>query len=226
MNAVTYSDTLRAASQPDWDATVGHDFVRALGDGSLPESVFRRYLVQDYRFIETLVSIVGFAVARAPDLPSKTRFAEFLGVLTGGENDYFQRSFEALGVSADDLAETEDSAVLHQFKQHMRQAADAGTYADVLSVLLPAEWIYLEWAQSLAGRQPGPFYLHEWITLHSEPAFAAFVAWMTLQMDQAAPEPGSDGDTRVRKSFAHMVALERAFFSEAIDAAGDRSPEP
>ncbi len=42
---------LRAAAAAEWQAYTGHEFVRRLGDGSLPEACFRHYLIQDYLFL-------------------------------------------------------------------------------------------------------------------------------------------------------------------------------
>jgi thiaminase/transcriptional activator TenA len=42
---------LRAAAADDWEAYTGHEFVRRLADGSLPEECFRHYLIQDYLFL-------------------------------------------------------------------------------------------------------------------------------------------------------------------------------
>ena len=42
---------LKAAAADDWASYVDHDFVRQLGDGTLPEAAFRTYLVQDYLFL-------------------------------------------------------------------------------------------------------------------------------------------------------------------------------
>ena len=44
-------DRLKAAALPDWNAYVDHRFVRQMGEGTLPEPVFRTYLVQDYLFL-------------------------------------------------------------------------------------------------------------------------------------------------------------------------------
>src|SRR5215510_4284396 len=42
---------LKAAAADDWASYVDHEFVRQLGDGTLPETAFRMYLVQDYLFL-------------------------------------------------------------------------------------------------------------------------------------------------------------------------------
>ena len=43
---------LRQAHEALWERTVGHPFVLALGDGTLPRGVFADYMVQDYLFID------------------------------------------------------------------------------------------------------------------------------------------------------------------------------
>ncbi|MYE01724.1 MAG: thiaminase II, partial [Alphaproteobacteria bacterium] len=37
-------DRLKQAAAADWQAYIGHPFVKAVGDGSLPEACFRHYL--------------------------------------------------------------------------------------------------------------------------------------------------------------------------------------
>ena len=36
-----------------WNQFIDHEFVRGLGDGSLPRSAFIAYLIQDYIFLQT-----------------------------------------------------------------------------------------------------------------------------------------------------------------------------
>ena len=45
---------IRAESQDAWEAYVDHDFLRQLATGTLPETCFQYYLVQDYHFLRHL----------------------------------------------------------------------------------------------------------------------------------------------------------------------------
>jgi thiaminase/transcriptional activator TenA len=209
-----FSDWLKARAEPDWSAAVGHRFTVELAEDRLADAVYRRYLVQDYAFIETLVGVVGFAVGHAPSMDRKLAFAGFLAALTGDENDYFQRSFDALGVAAGDRRAPALGPVTGALRDLMLGAAEGG-YADVLAVLLAAEWIYLTWAQAQAGRRPDRFYLREWIDLHAVPEFAAFVAWMRDEMDAVGPALAEDRQAAVEALFRRMAALEVAFFDAA-----------
>ncbi len=100
-SAGRFTDWLRAASQPHWDRACNHRFTQELAADSIEDAVYRRYLVQDYAFIETLVTVLGHAVAYAPGMAAKKRFAGFLTAVTSEENDYFIRSFDALVVPQD-----------------------------------------------------------------------------------------------------------------------------
>lgn len=78
-----FSDWLRTRAEPNWSAAVDHRFTVELAEDRISDAVYRRYLIQDYAFIETLVGIVGFAVGRAPSMDQKLNFAGFLNALTG-----------------------------------------------------------------------------------------------------------------------------------------------
>ena len=59
---------LKDAAQDQWQAYVGHDFVRQLGQGSLPEACFRHYLVQDYIFLIHFGRAYALAAFKSDDL--------------------------------------------------------------------------------------------------------------------------------------------------------------
>ncbi|MFC6963045.1 hypothetical protein ACFQJ8_14900 [Halocatena marina] len=66
-----FTEWLRERSEPDWADATEHRFVRELGDGTLDDALFRRYLVQDYAFVGTLTSAFGYAVGQAPTMEAK-----------------------------------------------------------------------------------------------------------------------------------------------------------
>jgi len=70
------------------------------------------------------------------------------------ENTYFLRAFEALGVTETRRAADPDTQPTTGFKAIMREAADTRGYVPALSVLVVAEWLYLDWAsRDYAGRE-------------------------------------------------------------------------
>lgn len=209
------TEALRTASEPDWSAAVGHRFVRELAEGTLDRAVMRRYLVQDYQFLDAFVALLGAAVHAAPTLAERIPLGRFLGLVVGEENTYFARSFDALGVPAEERAAPVLAAPTAAFRALMRKAAATGRYGAMLAVLTVAEWLYLSWAAPIAGRDPGWFVFREWIALHSGPGFEAWVAFLRGELDRAHDAADPAGRAEIAALFRRAVALERAFFDAA-----------
>ena len=66
--------------------------------------------MQDYRFIDSFLVLLGSAVASADALAPRLRLARFIGEIAGEENTYFLRAFDALGVTEEQRREIPDTA--------------------------------------------------------------------------------------------------------------------
>lgn len=213
--ADSFTERLRDQTEPEWRAATEHPFVQQLRAGTLDEEVFRRYLEQDYVFIESLASLVGFAIGEAPSMSAKNHLTQFLTVLTADENDYFERAFAALSAPTQTPPDPAPNTTTAAFQDLLHRAAREG-YPEALSVLVPAEWIYLTWA-STNDATPDPFYYAEWIELHNTPEFADFVAWLRDELDAQAAEIAPARRQRLERHFTRTVELEAAFFDAAFD---------
>jgi thiaminase/transcriptional activator TenA len=212
-----FTTWLRERSEPEWTEATNHTFTRELGTDEIDDTVFRQYLVQDYSFLETLVGVFGYAVGQAPTMAAKARHVEFLATLTADENDYFTRSFDALGVPHTEYDDPEPTPTTCAFEDLLKRAAREGGYAETLAVLLPAEWVYLEWATAVADHSPDRFYLDEWIELHTGEAFADFVGWLRTELDREGAAASDRRRGLLDRLFRRTVTLEVAFFEAAYD---------
>lgn len=212
----SFTSWLTAKAEPHWTSATGHPFTRAIGDGSMPEEAYIRYLLEDYTFVTDLASTLGYLVAKAPDMPAKSRLAGFLAVLTSDENDYFLRAFQALGVDPQVYQQAAQGPVTRAFADLLLTTSGKGTYAEGLTCLLCAEWCYLTWAQrEYKPPLPAAFYLSEWIELHATPGFEAFVTWIRNEIDRIGPALPLEDQDRLAKFFKKMSLLEAAFFETA-----------
>ena len=218
---------IRGRTEPAWTDAIAHPFTRDLGAGTLDPDTFADYLVQDYAFVDALVSTFGYAVGQAPDMAATRPLVEFLETVTDDEDDYFRRSFEALEVPADRWQHPEPTDTTQAFVDLLGRAARQGGYAETLAVLVPAEWIYESWATAVAETHGDPDTAPpsagadlpdphaEWIDLHAVPSFVEFVAWLRGQLDAVGPELSARREARVRRLFRRTVELEVAFFDAA-----------
>jgi thiaminase/transcriptional activator TenA len=132
-------------------------------------------------------------------------------MVSGEENTYFLRAFEALGVTEVRRAADPDTQPSAGFKAIMRGAAETRSYAATLSVLVVAEWLYLDWAVRAPKPLPDNFVHAEWIRLHDNPDFRSFVDFLRAELDRVGPAQAD----LCHDFFRRAVALELSFFEAA-----------
>lgn len=209
----TFTTELREQNHQAWEESITHRFVRELLDGSIDDAVMAGYLVQDYRFLDSFLVLLGSAVATADTLDARLRLSRFIGAIAGDENTYFLRSFDALGVTETRRRQVPDTEPTAAFKALMREAAETREYAAILAVLLVAEWLYHDWAVTAPSPLPPNFVHAEWVTLHNYPEFVEFVAFLRTELDRVGPAHRSV----VEDFFGRAVAVELAFFDASYN---------
>jgi thiaminase/transcriptional activator TenA len=213
----SFSAWLHKRSEPAWTDATCHRFTEELGADTLDDEIFRRYLVQDHAFLETGTSVTGYAVGQAHTMDEKARLTDALTVLTGSENEYFERSFDALDVPEAGRTDPPLTSTTREFQNLMLRAALDGGYEETLAVTLAAEWVYLSWAQSIEDKSPSRFYLDEWIEIHAVDEFEEYVTWLCEQVDRYGPELSSHRQETVENLFGQVVELEASFFDMAYE---------
>lgn len=210
--------TLRAATAPTWDAAVGHRFVKELFAGTLDDSVMKKYLIQDYQFFESFLSMLGACVAHADGIGPKLRFSKQLGFLEADENSYFLRAFAEVGASADEYDDPVLTDPTARFRTIMDDAVVSASYPDLLVVLVIAEWLYLDWGER---EDPMPQrHVHAgWIDLHRGDDFRGWVQFLVDELERVFPS-GDDGEStaardRLTRIWRRALDLELAFFDDA-----------
>jgi thiaminase/transcriptional activator TenA len=213
---VTYSAELRELTAATWDAAVAHRFVDGLWRGAVDTPTLTTYLVQDHQFLDGFVALMGAAVAAADRGQPRIVHARQLGLVAGPENDFFARALDMLDVPLTDRTEPELREPTRGFLDLMDTARRSADYASCLTVLLVAEWLYLDWATRPDAEAPTEPIQREWIELHRGAAFEEWVAFLRAEFDRVAAGLDRAGRERVRELFTRAVDLELAFFDAAF----------
>src|SRR2546421_9900333 len=106
-----FTETMRAANEAGWSHAVQHRFVNELFAGAVPDAVMARYLIQDHRFLDSFLVLLGAALA--PAVNSKgapERFNWFEGAAI---------SVEDLRPPGDDVGETSRQLDLRVVNSHV-----------------------------------------------------------------------------------------------------------
>ena len=217
-----FAEQLRQACWADWSACVQHRFVDEIFDGTLSDDVLRRYLVQDYQFINRFVALLGAAIASADVFAPRVTLSQFAAMITSDENTYFLRSMDVLSIPEAERLTPQLTAPTIAFQQLMHEAAQSLNYANCIAVLAVAEGLYLDWADQSAKKHlplPARFEHAEWITLHANDFFRGFVAWLRSELDRIGPTLSPAARTEATQYFQRAVQLERQFFDHIYDEA-------
>ncbi len=186
-----------------WNHATRHPFLAAVRDGTLNESAFEAWLIQDYRFVSDLLAFQGRLLARAP------RRAQ--AILGGG----------AVAL-VDELAWFEEQAAAHRLDLTTPPRPETSAYSALLSklgeapvaVALTALWaierVYLDaWAFAAPGAPPYRVFVAHWTT----PQFATYVGELEQAADAVATrsaEPGAEA------AFVEVLGAESQFWAMAL----------
>jgi len=213
----SFTEELRTAAGDQWNRVIHHKFTTELAAGTIDRNVLRNYLIQDHRFLDAFVVLLASTIAAARSLEDRIPGCQFLALITGKENTYFERAFEKLGVK--DRESVPDAACTTGFCNLMRTTAATGTLGEMLSVLVVCEWSYLSWGQLVEAKTArDDFCTYEWVDLHSGEEFEAVVAYLRGLLDREGDLLHEAGKEKCKEKFLQAVQLEEDFFEFAYNS--------
>ena len=203
------AEELRAVHAAPFEAMLEHRFVREMTEDRIEPEIFRRYLVQEGAFVRTAMRVFALALAKAPDEADLDRLARIVHALATTQSDYF---IEAAGGAPTETVMPPEAAELGEVALGI---AASGSFVEILSAILAAEWMYLDWCTAAAARERATGWRKAWIDLHLEPDFKDQVAWLRQRVDTLGA--GLDAVTRQRchTAFGRMLRHEIAFHDAA-----------
>lgn len=191
-----------------------HPFVRAVATGTLSVRAWHRYLVYEGAFVDTAISIFAFGTAKAPDLAAKRRLIGVQDALAREQMPFFERCCAELGVKTD----IPIPAAVRAFDAGMLTIARDGDFADIVTAMFAAEWMYWTWCSEAALHDIPDPHVRRWVDLHVDAAFAAQARWLKDTIDTVA---GPDDLDRLSAVFARVTELEIAFHDAPLSEAAD-----
>ncbi|ADZ70782.1 thiaminase II [Polymorphum gilvum] len=220
---------LKQAAGPDWTGYVEHEFVRCLGDGSLPEAAFRRYLVQDYLFLVQFARAYALALYKSPTLVDMHNALDGVKAILDVEMDLHVGLCAGWGLSRADLDAAREERATTAYTRFVLDAGMQGDLLDLQVALAPCIMGYAEIGARLASSAPMARHADHpygrWIGEYAGTAYqevaAAFAGWMDRVAAIYANDPRLP---RLEALFRQASLLEADFWQMGLEAAGpDRS---
>ncbi len=213
---------LRAGCRDDWTAYAEHAFVRTLGDGTLAEPCFRRYLGQDYLFLIHLARAYGLAAYKADDLDDIRQAARGLSAIIDVEMGLHVTYCAGWGLSEDTMAALPEARATMAYTRYVLEKGLAGDLLDLHVALAPCVVGYAEIGANLmadpATRLDGNPY-REWIELYAATDYQDVARAQVATIDRLMERRGGPGRFEsLLTTFGQATRLEAAFWDMALDA--------
>jgi thiaminase/transcriptional activator TenA len=211
---------LRTACAEDWQAYVGHEFVKRLGAGTLPEACFRHYLGQDYLFLIHFARAYALAAYKAQDLEDIRQAAQGLAAITDVEMGLHVEFCAGWGLSEAEMQALPEAEETMAYTRYVLEKGLSGDLLDLHVALAPCVCGYGEIGRSLAGKTEGNPYA-KWIEMYASDDYQEVAAGAADQLDRLFARRSGEGRwPELVKTFGQATRLEVAFWEMGLKAGG------
>ena len=197
------------------------DFIRQLGDGSLPEADFGYYLAQDALYLSGYSRALALASSLAPTAGEQLFWAK-------GARDCIEVEAQ---LHREWLSDREVSGglgpVTKQYVDHLLATAASGGYAELVAAVIPCYWLYahvgevLHGAYRASGAAGHPY--GAWLETYADQGFAEATRQAVGIMDDVAARSTEDVRRRMLEVFRESSRYELLFFDAPRLYAGGSS---
>lgn len=212
----------------EWDAFVTHPFVENLAQGTLPETAFRHYLMQDYIFLLHYSRAHALAVVKSDNVDDLRESAFMVNLLLNHEIGLHVDYCARWGISEQDLQATEEDPANRLYTRYVLDKGHQGDLLDLLVALAPCALGYAEIGKRLlegekTNLEGNPY--REWIELYGGDEFQEGAKKAAGQLDRVALRRGlsrEDATTSTRwpslcDNFRTAVQLETGFWEMGLN---------
>ncbi len=194
---MAFTDTLYDAARSLWEAQLEHPFVQGIGDGTLDEERFRRWVLQDYRYLGEFARIFAWAAAKSDRLESMSWHAAVLNLTLNTEMELHRGYAARFGLTPEDLEREPMWPTTRAYTDFLVRTAADGDRVELAAALLPCAWGYVYLGRRLAERdRPADARYADWIEQYASDEFAQAADWLKSETDRLAE--GASESTRRR----------------------------
>jgi len=208
------SEHLRELAAPVWAAERQHPFVRGLGDGTLSDERFARWLRQDYLFLQGFARLYAYGVTRARDLDGMELFARLVHETLHVEMGLHRSYCAEHGIHGDELAAEEPLPTTRAYVDLLVATAAGGDLEDIACVLLPCTWGYHELGLALdrTATAEGRRRFGAWIAMYAGEEMAEATREVRDLVDRLGDEVGPERRRALETLFLTASRYELRFW--------------
>ncbi|MEV0061953.1 TenA family protein [Nocardia sp. NPDC050718] len=197
------------------------EFLRHLGEGTLPLEVFRTYTEQDSLYLTGYSKALALLAAKSPD-PQTAAFWATSSANAAAVESAMHEQLLTGGVLPPRQGEPEPSQTCLAYVSYLIAAAATESYAVAAAAALPCFWIYAEVGRDLAesaakviAADPTHPYA-QWVTTYGAAEFQQSAATARALVDAAAESASEQERAAMEQAFVAATRYELLFWDTAL----------
>ena len=216
---------LKKAIGTEWTDYTEHEFVRKLGEGTLPLPVSQDYLVQDYHFLVQFARANALAAYKSRNLADiKDATGALQAILH--ETELHRRLTARWGITEEELDAAAEKQTTVAYTRYVLDTGMSGDLLDMHVALSPCSIGYAEIGvalepqriRALDAGEEHPY--GEWIAEYSGTEFQTAARAATERLDAlTAGSVTAERFDSLVEIFRAATRLEAAFWQQALDSA-------
>ncbi|WP_068280610.1 thiaminase II [Aldersonia kunmingensis] len=217
----TYTDFLWAQTEQLRKSIDDLEFLRRLGDGTLPLDVFRTYIDQDALYLEGYAKALALLAARCPDPATAGFWAKAAATAATVELSLHQNLLSG-GTLPEPADPVTHSPACLGYVSYLIAAAATEPYAVAAAAVLPCFWIYADVGRRLASSakdvlaaDPNHPYA-QWVATYDSPEFQEEVTAACAAVDRAAEAATEEQRAAMLDAFVIASRYELMFWDTAL----------
>ena len=164
---MTFTEKAMEVSKRYWQGSFEHPFVTGLQDGTLGDSIFRYYLLQDRYYLEHFSKLYQIISDASDDAEVKELMRRNSQHLAEGEQLIREEFFQELGIDEEEIKNTPIAPTAYNYVSHLyRQLAEKNVVV-ACAGMLPCPWLYQAIGEQLI-KQGSPHEMYQrWIMTYA-----------------------------------------------------------
>ena len=198
-----------------YEKIVNLPFNRELMTGTLSQSRFKHYMIQDARYLEGFARALSFASAKGHHVDHIVHFADAAQTAIIVERSLHADFFVKFGVSSDEFKSINPTPVCDHYVSYLIRVAALEPFEVLLAALLPCFWIYREVGREIHKRAAPNNPYQAWIDTYAGEEFEKVVDAIISIVDDVAREVSPRTLHSMHHAFMRATQLEWMFWDSA-----------
>ncbi|MED4403613.1 thiaminase II [Metabacillus fastidiosus] len=214
---MSFSQQLREEADHIFNACYNHPFIQGIADGTLGKEQLIHYVKQDFEYLNAIMQAYAFGITKSSRREDMEMFNTSISFVLNSETHPHVNLCNVAGVKYEDLQGYPLAPTAQHYTRHMLNASQSGTLGEVIAVVLPCPYIYLDIGERLVKEvnpdTSHPFY--EWITFYGVQTEEVRMYKYLKRLDELAEAATEEERKRMKEHFMISCQLEYMFFDMA-----------